>query len=149
MKLKLIYSTIFIAVIGCIVSFASYKTDFFEIYRDKDMIVYKENTSSSSGWVKSHYFSKKIKNSKGKMITKSGKDVLEYWKCDCSKYSKYYSIEDYVVYDPNGKVTSSGDRLIYRERPIPNSIGELIYESFCRGETEIYMDSAAVVVDSL
>ncbi|SHG17409.1 hypothetical protein [Chryseobacterium vrystaatense] len=148
MKVKVIYSIIFIGIVGVFVSFSDFGTDFFEIYRDKNVIIYKENTSSSDGWVKSHYFSKTTKNNKGKLITKSSKDVLEYWKCDCGKYSKHYSIEDYVIYDSRGKVTSSGDRLVYQQRPIPSSIGELIYQSFCMGETEI-IDSSAVVIDSL
>lgn len=151
MRSPFIYLIIFIGIICCFVSFVSVKTDFFEIYRSKETVIYKENTSSSSGWIKYHYFPKKVKNSKGKIISSSSKDILEYWKCDCNKYSKYYSIEDYVVYDSKGKVTSSGDRLIYQERPIPNSIGELIYESFCNGEVATYtdIDSAAVIVDSL
>lgn len=151
MKSQLMYLAFFIGIIFCFISFISYKTDFFEIYRDKETVIYKENTSSSSGWVKYHHFATKIKNSKGKIITKPSKDILEYWKCDCNTHSKYYSIEDYVVYDSKGKATSSGDRSIYRERPIPNSIGELIYESFCKGEIANYIDidSAAITVDTL
>ncbi|MCS3532461.1 hypothetical protein [Chryseobacterium sp. JUb7] len=111
-------------------SFTKY-IDFVEIYRDKKQVIYKQPTDFSSGWIKQQKFAQVIKNKKGKIIKTGEETTLQYWLCDCE--NEKYRIGEYITYGENG-IIGRGVNSEPAKRVIPESIGEFIFESFCKKE---------------
>ncbi|MGN7758912.1 surface-adhesin E family protein [Chryseobacterium sp. 22532] len=82
-----------------------------------------------SGWVKTVYAPKNIKNKKGVIISQRSKYSLSNWEINCNE--KEYNIKNSIDYNSNGKVTGSYDNFLGWSKIAPDSMAEGVYQEVC------------------
>ncbi len=84
--------------------------------------------NNCSIWLKIEY-TKTLKNKKGKKYLVKDGYQLNYMVFHCDE--KLSDNLEYVIYDKNGVVIESGNKLEYGKRIFPQSISEAIYNYVC------------------
>ncbi len=132
-------------LLSMFISFLGYgqkSLKFWLVYSDKEHKVFVKKEKDGEAWVKIVDNPKTTKNKAGKWVSTGGGYDLGYWICYCNE--NRYSIDEYIRYNKNGKVVYTEPNKVYKERIVPETISEIVFNDVCYSKYSYPSDSIGI-----